>query len=282
VPHFASVPTRFRLSARAVLTGTILGTLAFAVPGPAAGAADPAATKPAATKRPAAKAAADPAKPDPMKPVADVAGLPRVLLIGDSISIGYTLPTREKLAGKANVHRPPTNCSATPKGVTDLDKWLGDPAAAGGKWDVVHFNWGLHDLKHVDEAGTMVAVDKGKQNVPVAEYEANLRKLVTRLKATGATLVWASTTPVPAGAKGRVTADVPTYNAAAAKVMADEKVATDDLFAFVTPRQAEIQRKADVHYTPAGYDALAAQVAATVEKALAERKATAAARPAGQ
>ena len=42
--------------------------------------------------------------PNPsMAPITDVAGLPRVLLIGDSISIGYTLPVRQELAGKANV-----------------------------------------------------------------------------------------------------------------------------------------------------------------------------------
>jgi hypothetical protein len=254
-----------RAGVRVAVTGfVVLVAGALAVPMPAVRAAP--ATKPAT------KPATGPAKPDPLKPVADVPGLPRVLLIGDSISMGYTLPTRAKLAGKANVHRPPTNCSATPVGLAQLDKWLGDPATPAGKWDVIHFNWGLHDLKHVNEKGTMVAVDKGKQNVPVAEYEANLRKLVARLKATGATLVWASTTPVPAGALGRVTADAPAYNAAAAKVMADERVATDDLFAFVTPRQAEIQRKADVHYTAAGYNALAGQVAAEVEKALAARK----------
>ena len=40
-----------------------------------------------------------------MKPLQDVPGLPRVTLIGDSISIGYTLPVRELLKGKANVHR---------------------------------------------------------------------------------------------------------------------------------------------------------------------------------
>jgi hypothetical protein len=38
--------------------------------------------------------------------------LPDVLLLGDSISIGYTLPTRRRLAGLANVYRPPVNCRA--------------------------------------------------------------------------------------------------------------------------------------------------------------------------
>ena len=64
-------------------------------------------------------------RPNPaMKPIEDVAGLPRVLLIGDSISIGYTLPTRKLLEGKANLHRALTNCGPTSKGVQHLDKWL--------------------------------------------------------------------------------------------------------------------------------------------------------------
>ena len=44
-------------------------------------------------------------------PVTDQPGLPRVLLIGDSISIGYTMTVRQELAGKANVHRIPENGS---------------------------------------------------------------------------------------------------------------------------------------------------------------------------
>ena len=40
-------------------------------------------------------------------------GLPNVLLIGDSISMGYTLPVRKLLSGEANVHRPLTNCGPT-------------------------------------------------------------------------------------------------------------------------------------------------------------------------
>src|SRR6478609_7558165 len=191
-------------------------------------AADPAA-------KPATKPV-DPNKPNPMKPITDDSALPRVLLIGDSISIGYTLPTREKLKRKANVHRPPTNCNATIHGLQSLDKWLGDPNTPAGKWDVIHFNWGLHDLKHHDGKGTIVDVDKGPQQVPVAEYEKNLHTLVKRLKATGATLIFATTTPVPEGAKGRVPADVAKYNEAALRVMKEEGVAVDDLNAFITPK----------------------------------------------
>jgi acyl-CoA thioesterase-1 len=70
---------------------------------------------------PLAAAPSSKAKPAPnpsLAPVDDVAGLRRVLLIGDSVSIGYTLPTRELLKGKANVHRPSTNCSSTGHGLS--------------------------------------------------------------------------------------------------------------------------------------------------------------------
>ena len=65
--------------------------------------------------------------------VKDDPALPRVLLIGDSISVGYTVAVREALAGKVNVHRPAANCGPTTRGLTHLDKWLGK-----GKWDVIH------------------------------------------------------------------------------------------------------------------------------------------------
>jgi hypothetical protein len=81
-----------------------------------------------------------------MAKIEDVAGLPRVLLIGDSISIGYTLDVREMLKGKANVHRIPTNGGPTTNGLKSIKAWLGD-----SKWDVIHFNWGLHDLKYIQD-----------------------------------------------------------------------------------------------------------------------------------
>jgi acyl-CoA thioesterase-1 len=55
------------------------------------------------------------------------------MLIGDSISIGHTIPVREMLKGRANVHRPPVNCGDTARGRTGIDSWLGE-----GKWDRQH------------------------------------------------------------------------------------------------------------------------------------------------
>jgi len=202
----------------------------------------------------------------PMAPIEDVAGLPRVLLLGDSISIGYTVPVRDLLKGKANVHRARQNCGPTTRGLESLDAWLGEK-----KWDVIHFNFGLHDLKYINEKGGLVAVDEGRQQVPIDAYRKNLEQIVARLKKTGAALIWCATTPVPEGAKGRVVGDAVRYNAAAAEVMAKHKIPTNDLYAFAKPRLAKIQRPANVHFSPEGSKALAEQVARHVLAALAKR-----------
>jgi len=192
-------------------------------------------------------------------PVADVPGLPRVLLIGDSISIGYTREVRQRLAGRANVHRPPDNCGPTVFGLEQLDGWLG-----AGPWDAIYFNFGLHDLKFLDANGTYIV--PGPQDRPLAspeEYAANLREIVVRLRRTGARLVFATTTPVPAGTVGRVEGSELAYNAAAAAVMREAGVALDDLHAFAAAHP-HLMRPNNVHFTPEGCAALADRVAATL------------------
>jgi acyl-CoA thioesterase-1 len=191
--------------------------------------------------------------------VKDDPALPRVLLIGDSISMGYTLAVREALAGRANVHRPPTNCGHTGTGVEKIEAWLGD-----GRWDVIHFNWGLHDLRRMED---------GKHQVPLADYEKNLRQLAERLKKTGATLIWCSTTPVPENTSPpRSNEDVLAYNAAAKRIMDENGIAIDDLYRFALPRIKEIQIASNVHFKPEGYEVLAGQVARVVADSLQRKK----------
>src|SRR5260370_23689304 len=71
----------------------------------------------------------------------DEAGLPRVLIIGDSISMYYTPEVRRLLSGRANVYRVPDNGKSTMYGLKNIEDWLGD-----GNWAVIHFNFGLHDI----------------------------------------------------------------------------------------------------------------------------------------
>lgn len=205
----------------------------------------------------------DPALAPALQPISDVPGLPRVLLIGDSISIGYTREVRQRLSGVANVHRPPENCGPTVLGIEQLDSWLGE-----GRWDVIHFNFGLHDMKYMDAHGTYIV--PGPKDAPlasVAEYAANLRVIVARLKQTGARLVFANTTPVPAGTVGRVQGSEQAYNAAAEQVMRETGVAVDDLHGFVVAHP-DYQLAKNVHFTPAGYAALADQVTGSIRPLL--------------
>lgn len=209
-------------------------------------------------------AAVSKAQPEPSEssPV-DIPGLPRVLLIGDSISIGYTPPVRALLNHRANVHHPAENCSGTAFGLKRLDAWLGSV-----KWDVIHFNFGLHDLKYCDAEGKMVQPAAGKQLALLPEYEANLRELVARLKKTGATLIFATSTPVPAGSFGRIAGDELRYNAIAIRVMREAGVPVDDLHSFVVPRQATMQQPRNVHFTDEGSAQLAGAVVASIGPAI--------------
>lgn len=194
-------------------------------------------------------------------PVEDTPGLPRVLLIGDSISMGYTLPVRARLSGVANVHRPPTNCGSSHAGVLNLNKWLGD-----GKWDVIHFNWGMHDLKYLAS---------GRQNVPISEYEKNLRELVARMRETGAALIFATTTPLPNDTTGlykRNAGEEIKYNEVAVQVMKDNNVEVDDLHAVAEPQIEKIHSRDGLHFNAEGCRVLANQVAASISKALEDRK----------
>ncbi|MEY5005208.1 MAG: hypothetical protein RI969_296 [Verrucomicrobiota bacterium] len=175
--------------------------------------------------------------------VQDDPKLPRVLLIGDSVSRGYTQPTRAALAGKANVHRAPANCGPTASGLKHLDVWLG-----AGKWDVIHFNFGIHD-----------------RATPAADYVKRLEEIVVRLEKTGAKLIWASTTPIPDNPAQKQTAQsVVEKNALAAEVMKRHGIPTDDLFGAMTPRLKEFQPPLDVHFTAAGYDFLGAKVGESI------------------
>jgi lysophospholipase L1-like esterase len=179
--------------------------------------------------------------------VSDDPKLPRVLLIGDSVSRGYTQPTRAALAGVANVHRAPANCGPTAAGLKNLEVWLGD-----GKWDVVHFNFGIHD-----------------RATPPKDYAARLEQIAGRLQQTGAKVIWATTTPIPDDpAQKQTAASIVERNAVALEIMRRRGIAIDDLFAAVSPRLAELQNPRDVHFKAAGYDFLGAQVAAALRAAL--------------
>jgi hypothetical protein len=186
--------------------------------------------------------------------IQDDPSLPMVLLIGDSIAYDYTPVVRERLKGRANVHfvHRKVERDDTVNALEEIDTWL-----ASGHWDIIHFNWGLWDLKVQDD---------GRNVVPIEVYGKNLRELVRRMKGTQAQLIFATTTPVPEYVLStkRRAADAPVYNSVALRIMEEEKIHIDDLNALISPRLVELQWPNDVHFGLEGDQVLGERVATCV------------------
>jgi lysophospholipase L1-like esterase len=179
--------------------------------------------------------------------------LPRVLLIGDSITRGYGKQVEANLKGKAYVARVATS------------KSLGDPALLDEvalvlrqiKFDVIHFNNGMHGNEYTEE-----------------EYAAALPELLATMRrhAPDAKLIWASTTDVRVRNNleqvDPKTERLIKRNELAAAIAKREKIPVDDLFAAIKGHP-EYHAQDGVHFNEKGSEILARQVAAEVEKLLA-------------
>ena len=186
--------------------------------------------------------------------------LPRVLIIGDSISRSYTKQVTQLLTGKAEVQRVQANCKFSAYGVKNTAGWI-----AKGKWDIIHFNFGMWDLYGW----------KQKVKATPETYAANLDKIVTILKTSGARLIFATTTPnckskeiksilVSAERHGQ-------FALAALEVMKKHQVKVNDLCAVVAPEIDKHQLAANnVHYNSKAAMLLARQVVKVLEEELGE------------
>lgn len=192
------------------------------------------------------------------------AKLPKVVLIGDSIRLGYAPGVAKLLEGKAVIVSPKQNGGDSSNVLKNLEAWV-----IQEKPDVIHINAGLHDLKHSKKTMT--------HQVPLADYEKNLKAIVDRLhKETKAKIIFATTTPIlderHAKRKAdfdRFEADVKKFNAAALAVMQQANVPINDLHKVVADGgPAELLGADGTHYTPAGNEKLAAAVAAAIQKQL--------------
>lgn len=187
----------------------------------------------------------------------------RVLILGDSISMGYTPVVKRLLREDTWVVRPAENCEGTTKGAANIDRWL---QLDGAPYDLIWFNFGLHDIKRVKANGRNSNDPRDGRQAEPDTYERQLRAMVAKLKQTGSTLVFATTTPVPKGGvrPHRDVEDPERYNLIARSVMKENGVAVVDLYAFALARQREIQPRVDVHFTKEGSAALGRQVAAQI------------------
>ncbi|BCX46318.1 lipolytic protein G-D-S-L family [Haloferula helveola] len=208
--------------------------------------------------------------PDPRK--TDDPKLPRVLVIGDSISMNYHDAAKEALEGVANYHRNEGNAFSSAHGVANSELWLGDYKEPGFQWDVIQFNHGLHDLKQTYDKATDTF---GEYAVPLDDYKANLEKQIAILEKTGAKLIWCATTPVPNDNKSqyaRRKGASAEFNAAALEVMKRHpEILINDLYGLIggSPVFDGWRKQNDVHFYKAEEKkVLGDAVAGAVKRAL--------------
>ena len=193
--------------------------------------------------------------------------LPKALLIGDSISLGYTPHVVAALKGKVEVKHHRGNAQHTGTGLKMLDRWIGET-----EWDVIHFNWGLWDLCYRHPQSKVQGrrdKERGTLTTSLELYEKNLDQLATRLKKTHAKLIWAHTSTVPKGEAGRKVGDDDKYNQAAVRVMKKHGIEINDLNALTDSFPAELfVRPGDVHFKTEGSKKLGQAVAVKIMEAL--------------
>jgi len=207
---------------------------------------------------------------NPMVNPPDNPDLPNILILGDSISIGYTVDVRNLLDGVADVFRPTTNCKYSGYGVLNVEEWVGDK-----KWDVIHFNFGIWDVHYMLDGEMVINLDEHKledlsRRYTTEQHVQNLETILSFLQQTGATLVWATTTPLVS--EGDDTERLlATNNRAALRLMEREGVMIDDLSTLALPNLKGWQQDDGCHYNPLGYGELAKQVVAKLSVALGKK-----------
>jgi hypothetical protein len=205
----------------------------------------------------------------------DDPSLPRVLVVGDSISMNYHNAAKSALEGVANYHRNEGNSFSTVHGVSNMELWLGNYHERRLHWDVIQFNHGLHDLKQSYDKNTDTF---GEYAVSLEDYKRNLEKEIAIMQKTGAKLIWCTTTPVPNSNKGqyaRRKGAAQVFNQAALEVMRNHsEIQVNDLYHVVvdSPVFDNWRKGNDVHFLGTEQTMLGEAVADAVRAALEKRK----------
>lgn len=204
--------------------------------------------------------------------------LPNVLILGDSISLGYTPAVKKKLAGRANVSRPGCNCGPSQHYLRSMRGWVGT-----NRWDVIHVNFGIWDNHYLKGSSDGMGLYWGREvtnalppvakgtairdlgfriRTPIKDYERNLRSILEFLKSRADVVVFGLTTPLTGWEKDDRCGRIRVYNELATDVCKELGVAVDDLYA-VAERHLDCQTDG-CHFNSKGYDFLAEAVVKSV------------------
>lgn len=186
-----------------------------------------------------------------------------VVLIGDSIRLGYENGVRALLGDKATVISPKENGGTSSNVLAHLNEWM-----VAHQPDIVHLNCGLHDIKRPFDTQIL--------QTPLEVYEENLHIILSRLQnETNAKIVFALTTPVSYARHhtnkdfDRYEEDVQKVNELARAVTGELDIPINDLYNVVMQAgRDDILLPDGVHYNLQGYALLAQQVAAVIQPLL--------------
>jgi hypothetical protein len=185
---------------------------------------------------------------------------PKILIIGDSISIGYTPFVITHFSERAIVKHNPGNAQHTATGLNKVKEWIGDE-----DWDVIQFNWGLWDLCYRDpNSKVQGSRDKinGKITFSLEDYERNIERIVKSIQeVSNAQLIFVTTSYVPEHEAGRFLKDAQKYNKVAKRIMKKYNVTVNDIY----KKSKAIHKKFgkgtdDVHYIEKGYEKLGVEI----------------------
>lgn len=171
-----------------------------------------------------------------------------VLLIGDSITMGWRGKAIADLQGKAQVYILPENGRSTEYALEHLDEWT----AQADPWRLIVVSWGLHDARFCPDNCA----------VPIDQYEANLRTLLDRLYSVNTSgtpmpcIIISTSTPIPDDVKpsvGLVDSEVQRYNEVMLSVVYEYQsmgypIVVNDMYGFCKPNLEEWLLPRDIHY----------------------------------
>ncbi len=168
--------------------------------------------------------------------------LPRVFVVGDSISAGYGPHLEKMLAGRFHYARRQGMKAAmqnldVPRGANSgnsarcLEYFAGLRDSTGLQADLLLFNCGLHDMIHPD-------LHSPQRQVEPDAYRENLQQIITVVTQLGPEMIWMRITPVDEAQHNsgngpyRFCRDVDLYNRIADEVMTSRGIPMIDLYTF--------------------------------------------------
>ena len=191
-----------------------------------------------------------------------------LLLIGDSIRIGYDKSVKKSLEGRANVIFPQENCRFASYLLRNFHEYLTD--IRGEDIDVIHWNAGLWDCIRLFEE---------EPHTPIDVYAYYIERICKRIKkiCPNAHVIFATSTKVISEKMSkdffRYNEDIEKYNEAAKEVVKKYGFEINDLYELSASLPEEAHSDAVHYYTPAGTEAFTNRVLSYVVPALGIKEA---------